>query len=157
MKLALMASAVFFTIGLVLIGFSRHVPAPLPSRPPTGNHGQGHSPQGDCPEQYREPVELDGQEFPLTCWGQKIALKTASLPKAEDTQPRAFTVPRVVVLQPTVDGKGWVATLVTVPYIPNYDPLVCFRIQGKESIECMYVGDDGDVQQRNVRADPEPV
>lgn len=155
MKLALMASAVFFTIGLVLIGFSRHVPAPLPSRPPTGNHGQGHSPQGDCPEQYREPVELDGQEFPLTCWGvKKIASFVGKGQK--DTQKQAFTVDKVVTLELTADGK-WSADMVTVPAMPGHDPFVCFRINGTPVLQCIYISDDGGAVQESVRADPERV
>ena len=41
--------------------------ASLPSRPNTGNHGQGHSPGADCPAQYAESVD----EFFLYCWGKR--------------------------------------------------------------------------------------
>lgn len=51
-------------------------PAPtyyLPSRPPTGNHGQGQAPPIDCPRQYREIVALDdGKAVLLYCWGKAV-------------------------------------------------------------------------------------
>jgi hypothetical protein len=42
----------------------------LPSRPDTGNHGQGHSPDSDCQGQYAQYVQTpDGDRFFLECWG----------------------------------------------------------------------------------------
>jgi hypothetical protein len=39
----------------------------LPHRPHTGNHGQGHSPSAECPNQYKETAE----GMFLSCWGKR--------------------------------------------------------------------------------------
>lgn len=44
----------------------------LPSRAPTGNHGQGQSPAAACPHQYKELVTTpDGAHVFIYCWGRR--------------------------------------------------------------------------------------
>jgi hypothetical protein len=44
----------------------------LPTRSPTGNHGQGQSPAADCPHQYKEFVTTpDGNTVFIYCWGKR--------------------------------------------------------------------------------------
>lgn len=61
--------------GMLLIlggcsGYGVFQHAPLPHRPDTMNHGQGHNPGPGCIGQYHEYVETpDGSRFFLECWG----------------------------------------------------------------------------------------
>jgi hypothetical protein len=68
--LGLTAFVIGVTLAFVLVGCASS-PATLPSRPPTGNHGQGQSPPAECPHQHQMTVDLpDGSgTFFIYCWG----------------------------------------------------------------------------------------
>ncbi len=143
---------VFMFIGLGLILYSKHVPTSLPSRPDTGNHGQGHSPSSDCPKQYHERVDVDGVEFPLTCFG-KIAYFTRGL----NTQKQVYTEKTIVVYSTADDGL--ISDVVMVPSLPDYIAYICFRTHAMKAIQCLYTGTSketsGMIIQKEVMADPE--
>lgn len=140
----------FLLTGLILMSLYACVHRP-PPRPPTGNHGQGHSPSSDCPGQYRQPVEVDDIQFPLTCFG-----KIAHLSKGLETQPSPWTE-ETMVFYSTADGK-MISDFVKVPKVPGETSYVCFRLIGKSvEIQCFYINGDKTVTVRGVTPDPEPM
>lgn len=118
----------------------------LPSRPPTGNHGQGHSPAADCPDQYKQPVEVDGTEYPLTCFGHITQFAD------QTTTPNSAFTEKTLVFSATVDGK-MTADIVTVPSMSDFKAYICFALQGKRAIQCLYIAKDHEVIQRPVIPD----
>lgn len=141
--LAVALCALSIWITWFFLDISRHG---LPSRPPTGNHGQGHSPTADCPDQYKQPVEVDGTEYPLTCFG-KIAQF------ADETKsPNAPFTEKTLVFSATVDGK-MTADVVTVPSMSEFKAYICFALQGKRALQCLYIAKTHEVIQRPVIPD----
>lgn len=141
--------AVSIGITWFFIDTSRHG---LPSRPPTGNHGQGHSPQADCPKQYKQPVEVDGIEYPLTCFGK------SGITSFADASAGNIPAPFVYKAWVVEEGpKGLIASLMNIPVLSNFKPLVCFSLTGKRAVECLYIGSDGSVRVASVILDKEAI
>ncbi len=109
----------------------------LPSRPPTGNHGQGQSPVAACPGQYRFPVEVDGAEFPLTCFGH-TADEVTQFGDETKSPNSAWTELAPLVFQNAAGNLE--SRPVRVPSFPEYLPYICFALANVRIVQCLYVG-----------------
>lgn len=152
MKLSIAMFVLFMLTGLAMMCVSKCVPTMLPHRPDTGNHGQGHSPPADCPHQYRSPVEVDGQEYPLTCFGFR---SISSFTEGLNTQKQVFDQ-EVIALRMLGNGK-MSSSFVHVPSLPEYEPYICFILEGVAVAQCLYIAGDGEVQQIGISLDAKEI